>query len=174
MSLVLPAVTATSTSAAKSTRFSSMLRCARAARPPQPVISGQPSRLLASLAKPSWLNAPCTATSICTTVNATAHTNRFSSGFIAPPCCWTAAAMVRRFSRRRRVLREQIADAERDVLAGERRKIEIEAQDLLRAIGRLESERKGYADLGTGDRQVGPRDLGLSGSLDRAAEVVLG
>src|SRR5712691_10898940 len=83
-------------------------------------------------------------------------------------------ADFRRVSRRRRVLREQIADAERDVLAGERRKIEIEAQDLLRAIGRLESERKGYADLGTGDRQVGPRDLGLSRSLDRAAEVVLG
>src|SRR6266853_168524 len=62
MSLVLPAIPATSTSVAKSTRFSSMLRCARAARPPQPVISGQPSRLLASLAKPSWLNAPCTAT----------------------------------------------------------------------------------------------------------------
>src|SRR6266852_3946007 len=174
MSLVLPATTATSTTAAKSTRFSSMLRCARAARPPQPVSSGQPSRLLASLAKPTWLNAPCTATSICTTVNATAHTNRFSSGFIAPPCCWTAAAMVRRFSRRRRALRDQIADAERDVLAGERRKIEIDAQHLLRPVGRLESERKGHAELGAGDRQIGPRDLGFPRSLDRAAEVVLG
>src|SRR6266849_5156164 len=174
MSLVLPAITATSTSVAKSTRFSSMLRCARAARPPQPVISGQPSRLLASLAKPTWLNAPCTATSICTTVNATAHTNRFSSGFIAPPCCWTAAAMVRRFSRRRRVLREQIADADRDVLARERSKVEIDTQHLLRPVGGLESERKGHAELGAGDRQVGSRDLGLSRSLDRAAEVVLG
>src|SRR5258705_9979133 len=82
--------------------------------------------------------------------------------------------MVRRLSRCRWLLREQIADAERDVLAGECRKIEIEAQHLLRPIGRLESERKSHAELGTGDRQVGPRDLGLSRSLDRATEVVLG
>src|SRR6266853_1477821 len=170
MSLVLPAITATSTSVAKSTRFSSMLRCARAARPPQPVISGQPSRLLASLAKPTWLNAPCTATSICTTVNATAHTNRFSSGFIAPPCCWTAAAMVRRFSRRRRALREQVADADRDVLARERSKVEIDTQHLLRPVGGLEGERKGHAEFGAGDRQIGPRYLDLSGTLDRVAE----
>src|SRR6266853_1325564 len=170
MSLVLPAITATSTRAAKSTRFSSMLRCARAARPPQPVISGQPSRLLASLAKPTWLNAPCTATSICTTVNATAHTNRFSSGFIAPPCCWTAAAMVRRFSRRRRALREQVADADRDVLARERSKVEIDTQHLLRPVGGLEGERKGHAEFGAGDRQIGPRYLDLSGTLDRVAE----
>src|SRR6266853_757627 len=83
-------------------------------------------------------------------------------------------ADFRRVSRRRRALREQIADAERDVLAGERREIEIDAQHLLRPVGRLESERKSYAELGAGDRQVGPRDLGLPRSLDRAAEVVLG
>src|SRR5258708_29699410 len=174
MSLVLPAIPATSTSVAKSTRFSSMLRCARAARPPQPVISGQPSRLLASLAKPSWLNAPCTATNICTTVNATAHTNRFSSGFIAPPLLLDCGRYGTPLIAMPGLLREQIADAERDVLAGERRKIEIEAQHLLRPIGRLESARESHAELAPGDRQVRPRDLDLSQSLALAAEVVLG
>src|SRR5258708_20562295 len=82
--------------------------------------------------------------------------------------------MVRRFSRHRRALRDQIADAERDVLAGERRKIKIDAQDLLRAVGRLESERKSHAKLGAGDRQIGPRDLAFPRSLDLAAEIVLG
>src|SRR6267378_3564177 len=89
----------------------------------------------------------------------------------------TAAAMVRRFPpglAAPAASREQIADAERDVLAGECRKIEIEAHHLLRPIGSLESERKSHAELGAGDRQVGPRDLGLSRSLDRAAAVVLG
>src|SRR5712692_6167471 len=130
--------------------------------------------------RPTLLNAACAATSICTTVRTTDHTSRFSSGFIAPPR-WTAAAMVRRFSAgsrgdevRREVLREQVADADRDVLARERSKVEIDTQHLLRPVGGLEGERKGHAEFGAGDRQIGPRYLDLSGTLDRVAEVGLG
>src|SRR6266705_4276976 len=178
MSLVLPAATATSTSDANSTRFSSMFQCARDARPPQPVISGRPSRLPTSVMRPTLLNAACAATSICTTVRTTDHTSRFSSGFIAPPrrlYCGRYGTPISAGSRgddvRREVLREQVADADRDVLARERSKVQIDAQHLLRPVGGLEGERKGHAEFGAGDRQIGPRDLDVSRSLDRAAEV---
>src|SRR6185436_9983793 len=85
MALVLSATTATSTRIANSTRFSSMLRCARAARPPQPVISGRPSRLPASFANPTCIRAPWTAITACTSVSNPAQTNSDSSAFIAIP-----------------------------------------------------------------------------------------
>src|SRR6266567_7401258 len=65
-------------------------------------------------------------------------------------------------------------DAEHQVVPRERRKVEIGAQHLLRSIGRFKGESEGDAELGSGDRQIGPRDLDLSRSFDRAAEVGLG
>ena len=81
--LVLFATTAISTSAAKSTRLSSILRCARAARSAQPVIGGSPSRLPASAGNPTCAVAPDTATSICAKVSATAQASQTSSGFMS-------------------------------------------------------------------------------------------
>src|SRR2546428_5213183 len=64
-------------------------------------------------------------------------------------------------------------DAEHQVVPRERGKVEIGAQYFLRSIGRFEGESEGDAELGSGDRQIGPRDLDLSRSFDRAAEVGL-
>src|SRR6266853_3892414 len=65
-------------------------------------------------------------------------------------------------------------DTEHQVVPRERGKVEIGAQYFLRSIGRFEGESEGDAELGSGDRQIGPRDLDLSRSFDRAAEVGLG
>src|SRR3977135_39738 len=149
MSLVLPAATATSTSAAKSTRFSSMLRCARVARPPQPVSTSMPSRLPTSAMRPTLLNAACAATSICTTVRTTDHSSRFSSGFIAPPLLLDCGSYGTPNSPGTRpparlapataggagVLSMQGADAVSDVLARELSKAQIDAQPLLQPVG---------------------------------------
>src|SRR5882672_981939 len=135
MSLVLFVTTATSTSTPNSTRFCSMLRWARSARPAQPGILGMSSRFPTSFIRPTWLNAPITATSTCTTVSAAAHTSRFSSGFIAPP-----------FVEQRYVqLGVQAAHAEGDILARERGEIQIDAQHLLSPIRRFEGERQRHA-----------------------------
>src|SRR5262245_54994825 len=77
-----PTICAMSTSAAKRTRFSSMLRWARAARPAHPLISGSPSRLPASLGNPTSRVAPATAITQSTNVNATEHTRYINSGVI--------------------------------------------------------------------------------------------
>src|SRR5439155_13105966 len=69
----------------------------------------------------------------------------------------------------RRVLSVQ-ADV-RNVLARELGKVQVDAQHLLRPVGGLESERKSHAEFRAGDRQIGPRDLDISRSLDRTAEV---
>ena len=53
MALLMPAALAVSTRIANSTRLSSMLRCARWARPAQPVISGMFSRLPAKVGRPT-------------------------------------------------------------------------------------------------------------------------
>src|SRR5713101_1542455 len=179
MSFTLPAATATSTSAAKSTRFSSMFQCARAARPPQPVISGMPSRL-----PPTCMNAPCAAASICTSVSAAAHTNKVNSGLIissfwvGTPRTWYARcrelANYRGRAGRRWISGLRPRDAEHQVVPRERRKVDIGAQHLPRSIGRFKGESEGDAELGSGDRQIGPRDLDLSRSFDRAAEIGLG
>src|SRR5437773_3687800 len=61
--------------------------------------------------------------------------------------------------------------AVRNVLARELGKVQVDTQHLLRPVGGLESEREGHAEFRAGDRQIGPRDLDISRSLDRTAEV---
>ncbi len=53
-----------------------MLRCARMARPTQPVKSGSASRLPARRGSPTCKVAPATATTICTTQSATDQTSK--------------------------------------------------------------------------------------------------
>src|SRR5882672_4065207 len=177
MALSFPAAAATSTSAANSARFRAMLMWARSARPAQPVSLGMSSRFPTSFISPTWVKAPVTATSTCTTVSAAAHTSRFNSGLIAPPCCRTAtpnAAGNRGGLSFDSSLSVQAAHAEGDILARQRGEVQIDAQDLLRPVGRLECERQRHAQLGPDDRQIRPRDLYLARGLDRASEIRLG
>src|SRR5258708_3891061 len=66
MALALPATAVTSTSAVNSTMFSIMLRCARRARPAKPVSAAMPSRLPASVSRPTSRLAAAAAISTCT------------------------------------------------------------------------------------------------------------
>src|SRR5690242_19012521 len=89
VALALPATAAISTSAVNTTMFSSMLRCARLARPAKPVYSGSRSRLPASVVRPTTWLAAAAAITTWTAVSTTENKRYFRSGLmdrLSPVC----------------------------------------------------------------------------------------